>query len=202
MAFDEVQFPTTLSEKLQSGPALQTSVTGTPSGAEQRIEMQSRARLYFSLEPTYMDEEEMTEILGFFRARRGRSRGFRLRDESDYVATQEALTNPYPSAGMQLVKTYSSGGQSEVRKIAKPVAGSVVLERNTGSGWATWASSGNWSLDATTGIVTITTPASGHLYRWSGEFDVPARFDTDRLNVKLSSGIVTGDAIPLVEVLL
>lgn len=202
MAFDEVQFPATLSEKVQSGPALLTNVTGTPSGAEQRIEMQSQARLYFSLEPSYLDEEEVTKILTFFRARRGKSRGFRLKDWMDFEATQEALTNPHPSAGMQLVKTYTSGGQSEVRNIAKPVAGSVVLERNTGGGWATWASSGNWSLDTTTGIVTITTPTAGHLYRWSGEFDVPVRFDTDRPNVKLTAGMPSGDAIPLVEVLL
>jgi hypothetical protein len=50
----------------------------------------------------------------------------------------------------QLIKTYGSGGHSSVRKIKKPVAGTVRLALD-----AVEQMSG-WSVDTTTGMVTFT----------------------------------------------
>lgn len=202
MAFDEVQFPVDIGEKALGGPFFTTVVVVTGSGAEQRVGTQSSARLEWQLSPGSLDESDALAVAMFFRARMGRLRGFRFRDWMDYQATQEALTNPYPLAAMQLVKTYSSGGVSEVRNIKKPIASTVIMERNTGGGWAAWSSGGNWSLDATTGVVTVTTPTAGHLYRWTGEFDVPVRFDSDKLKFSFEGGIWTGESLPIIEVLL
>jgi uncharacterized protein (TIGR02217 family) len=101
---------------------------------------------------------------------------------------------------MQLTKTYTSGGESEVRNILKPLESSVVLQRNTGAGWEVWGS--GWTLDDTTGVVTIASPTAGHEYRWSGEFYVPVRFDRDNLSINLEEGVPALDNLPIIEVLL
>lgn len=200
--FDEILLDPDLSEGAVGGGGWNTIIIETASGAEQRVALQSRPRGRWNLTNAELTQAQCIALIAFFHARRGRLRGFRFKDWTDYQATQEALVNPYPAAAMQLIKTYSNGGQSVVRDIKKPVSGSVTLERNTGSGYAAWAVGGNWTLDTTTGIVTITTPTSGHLYRWSGEFDVPVRFDIDQLPIAGEAAVVRSvDSIPLVELL-
>ena len=60
-----------------------------------------------------------------------------------------------------------------------------------------------WSLDGATGVVSFATaPALGAEVRAGFLFDVPVRFDTDRLDVELTSFEgAEAPAIPLVEIL-
>ena len=94
------------------------------------------------------------------------------------------------------MKRYESGAQAWVRRIGKPVAGSVRaalagVEQPSG-----------WSVDATIGIVSFAVaPGAGVLVTAGFEFDVPVRFDTDRLDVTWDLdrlGSIT--SIPLLEV--
>ena len=39
----------------------------------------------------------------------------------------------------------------------------------------------SWSLDATTGVLTIASAPTASTVTWAGSFDVPARFDIDHL---------------------
>ena len=97
----------------------------------------------------------------------------------------------------QLVTVASeSGAQASVRRIVKPVAGSVRVAL------ASVEALSGWSVDATTGIVTFgTAPAAGVLVTAGFEFDVPVRFDTDRLDVTWDLDRLGSIAsIPLVEV--
>ena len=59
-----------------------------------------------------------------------------------------------------------------------------------------------WTVDATAGVVTFgTAPAAGVLVTAGFEFDVPVRFDTDRLDVTWDLDRLGSIAsIPLVEV--
>ena len=62
----------------------------------------------------------------------------------------------------------------------------------------------DWSCDTTTGVVTFAEgaiPGEGAAVTAGYEFDVPVRFDSDRLEVNLTS-FAAGDipAIPLVEI--
>ena len=96
----------------------------------------------------------------------------------------------------QLVKRYASGAQSWTRAIAKPVAGSVRI-----------ALSGvdqpsGWSVDIATGVVTFSAaPGAGFANTAGFEFDVPVRFDTDRIQTSVAS-FQAGDVpnVPVVEV--
>ena len=60
----------------------------------------------------------------------------------------------------------------------------------------------DYSVDATTGVVTFdTAPAVGAAVTAGFLFDVPVRFDTDRLDVELTSfDAAEAPNIPLIEV--
>ncbi len=82
-----------------------------------------------------------------------------------------------------------------MRPIVKPVGGSV---RVAVAGVETSA----FACDTATGLVTFNTPPPAGAAITAGFlFDVPVRFDTDRLDVNLTS-FAAGDipSIPLVEI--
>ena len=83
-----------------------------------------------------------------------------------------------------------------MRPIVKPVAGTVRVARG-----GVEAVSG-WSVNATTGVITFAAaPGAGVLVTAGFEFDVPVRFDTDRLDVTWDLDRLGSIAsIPLVEV--
>lgn len=181
--FHEVQFPTDISQGCEGGPMYSTRVVETQSGAEQRVQQWSRGRTEWNF-PYERDDVAIRAIVKFFRARKGRAYGFRWKDWSDYAVTNEGLVNPSPGTAMQLIKTYSDAGGSEVRNIRKPVAGTVTLRKNGSA----FASGGNWTIDTTTGIVTLlAVPGGGDVFDWSGQFDVPVRFSEDKLSFKQES---------------
>ena len=100
------------------------------------------------------------------------------------------------TTAFQLVKRYESGAQAWVRRIVKPVTGTVRVARG-----GVEAMSG-WSVNATTGDRHLRgRPRRGVLVTAGFEFDVPVRFDTDRLDVTWDLDRLGSIAsIPLVEV--
>ena len=100
------------------------------------------------------------------------------------------------TVAFQLRKTYGASFDPYVRPISKPVAGTVTV---TVDGIATTA----FTVSETTGVVTFAAaPADGAVLLAEFEFDVPVRFDTDRLDIELSSfDAADAPAIPLIEVL-
>ncbi|MBS0271005.1 MAG: TIGR02217 family protein, partial [Proteobacteria bacterium] len=131
-----------------------------------------------------------------------------LREASRTFAGDAALaaldqvigTGTGAQAAFQLKKVYGSAFAPWTREIKKPVAATVKLavagaEQTAGT---------HFAIDATTGIVTFLAghiPASGQSITAGFEFDVPARFDTDKLEINLS-GFTSGAIpnIPIVEV--
>ena len=98
----------------------------------------------------------------------------------------------------QLVKTYRSGGQSYARPIRKPVAGSVRV----GVEQDELREGVDFELDPTTGLVTLAhAPAEGMRVLAGFEFDVPVRFDTDRIQTSVAS-FQAGEvpSVPVLEV--
>lgn len=101
-------------------------------------------------------------------------------------------------AAFQLVKTYASGGHSQVRRIAKPVAGTVRI----GLQGDEMSEGVHFTVDTATGIVTFATPpAVGETVTAGFEFDVPVRFGSDAIEVSVAS-FQAGDVpnVPVLEV--
>lgn len=110
---------------------------------------------------------------------------FRVRDWSDYQATNELLTvlGTGSLQTVQLTKLYEFGAYNYLRPIYKPAPGTVVLTAN-----GTPISS---TTDYTTGEVSFTASASAVL-RWSGEFDVPMFFSSDDFMASVDNRGVDG----------
>jgi uncharacterized protein (TIGR02217 family) len=206
MAFHEVRFPDDISRGARGGPERRTQVVELASGDEERNASWADSRRRYDAAYGIRRADDLAAVVAFFEARTGRLHGFRWKDWGDYrsglpsapvTPIDQALgTGDGDTETFQLVKRYESGAQAWVRRIVKPVAGTVRVARagvEQGSGW---------SVNTTTGIMTFdTAPGPGVLVTAGFEFDVAVRFDTDRLDVTWDLDRLGSIAsIPLVEV--
>ncbi len=198
MAFIETRFPSDIAYGSTGGPEYSTDVVITQGGYEQRNSNWSQARARYNVAHGVKTQAQLDMLIAFFRARKGRADGFRFKDWTDFQATAQAIgTGNGVATAFQLRKDYNNGSVTESRTITKPVTGtlSVYVDGVLQSG-------GSYSVNTTTGLVTLSSaPANGTAITATFEFDVPVRFDTDRLSVTLDTyGSHSWQDIPLVEV--
>ncbi len=197
MAFHEVQFPNDIAYGATGGPEFATSVVATASGYEQRNINWSSARGRWDVASGLKKQTQLDTLIAFFRARKGRAHGFRFKDWTDYKATAQPIgTGDGTNKSFQLSRTYSSGGSTDVRTITKPVSGTVKVYL------AGVLQVSGWSVNTTTGIITFTAaPGNGVAVAADYEFDVPVRFDTDRMAVTIEQiNLHHWSGIPIVEI--
>jgi len=190
-AFDDVLFPLALGREASVTPGWSTAVLTAAGGAEQRQAEWAGALTTYDVGPGVRGEAEMAELLGFFRARMGRARAFRLRDPFDSEGVDELLgSGDGATRRFALVRRYGE----VVRRITRPVAGSVGLSVGGVATQGFAVEPGGW-------IVLDRAPAMGVPVRASFAFDVPVRFAEDRLTVNRAT-YLAGEAasVPLVEV--
>lgn len=197
MAFIETRFPADISYGSAGGPEYSTDIVVTQGGYEQRNINWSQSRARYNVAYGVRTQTQLDALIAFFRARKGRADGFRFKDWTDYTATAQTIgTGSGSATTFQLVKKYTSGSITETRTITKPVSGAINIYVN-----GVLQTSG-YTASTVTGLVTFTTPpVNGHAVTATFEFDVPVRFDTDRLSAALENyGITSVQDIPLVEV--
>ncbi len=196
MAFVETQFPVDISFGSSGGPEYSTDIVVTQGGHEQRNINWAEARARYNVAHGVKNQAQLNELIAFFRARKGRADGFRFKDWTDFEAVAQVLgTGNGSKTQFQMIKRYTSGSVNEVRTITKPVTDTITIYLDSvpqGSGF---------TVDTTTGEVTFTmAPANGVVVSADFEFDVPVRFDTDRLSASLDSYLsYSWSEIPLVE---
>lgn len=198
MAFVEVRFPADIAYGSAGGPEYSTDVVISQSGYEQRNANWSQARARYNVAHGVKTQAQLDALIAFFRARKGRADGFRFKDWTDYkVASQVIGTGNGTATAYQLVKTYNSGSVTETRTVTKPVAITVKLYLN-----GVLQTGAQYSLNSTTGVITFASaPGNGVSITADFEFDVPVRFDTDRLSASIDSYATTSWMdIPLVEI--
>lgn len=214
MSFDEVRFPTEISFGAVGGPEYRTNIIEIFSGKEKRNQNWEDARARYQVAHELKNQTELDTIIAFFRARAGRARGFRFRDWTDYKLQSENIgTGDGSKTEFQITKTYTSGGQSDIRDITKIVTQSdsnsiSSSQGNTVTNWSVLVDTTeqtettDYTIDRNTGIITfVTAPSSGAVVYVNGEFDVPVRFDTDTMAATIDYHNSTSwDGIPIVEV--
>ena len=201
--FDDVLYPFALGRNTAVAPEFSTSVTVTASGHEQRNSLWSDARIHFDVGPGIRSENELAELIAFFRARRGAARGFRICDPFDHsshgMTGTPAMSDQLIGIGdgltadFQLIKSYGSGSEPQVRDITRPRR--ETLQVSVGDQEST-----AWTL-LDHGVIRFdSAPDAGVEIRAGFLFDVPVRFAEDRIDV---SGVnfAAGEApsIPLIE---
>jgi uncharacterized protein (TIGR02217 family) len=210
MPFHEIRFPTGVSLGASGGPERKTEIVALASGHEERNSPWAQSRRRYNAGYGVRSLDDIHDVIAFFEARRGRLHGFRWKDASDWKSCAPlgvpAATDQIIGAGdgvtavFELVKTYQSGGESYARAIRKPVSGSVIVAIDG----APQIEGTDFTVDATTGLVTFETgsiPAGETEVTAGFAFDVPVRFDTDRLDINLAA-FHAGEIpdIPIVEI--
>ena len=208
MAFHEVRFPANLSFGSIGGPERRTEIVALTNGFEERNSPWAHSRRRYDAGMGLRSLDDMSLLLAFFEARGGQLHGFRWKDWADY---KSGAPSAAPSFEDQLIgegdgirtefllcKSYDSGGISYARPITKPIQNSVRI----GVGGIERVPTIDFTIKHDTGLCTFTQPPEiGALITAGFEFDVPVRFDTDRIAVSVAS-FRAGDMpqVPIVEV--
>ena len=211
VGMDEVRFPQKIEFGFQAIPTWNTTVIVTASGFEQRNQNWENARRKFKAEYRQLPGDpfnDFDEVLAFWMGRRGRLRGFRFKDHTDYIATAQtcpqyndlnSLTADGVETEFQTAKLYDDGaGNAYRRVIKKPVLETGALSDpddpdaqvfvDTGGGPVLQTRTTNYTFDVTTGKITfVIAPAASAVVTWTGNFDVPVRFDTDDLPARVEN---------------
>jgi len=157
-SFLEIQFPADISYGSSGGPEFSTDITELDSGKEQRNINWSTSRARYNASHGIKLDEQLTELISFFRIVKGRAFGFRFKDWLDYKAENQIIgTGDNSKTEFQLKKKYIFETYEVERDIKKPVDGTVKLYLN-----ASLQSSG-FSIDYTSGLITFDTAPSPEL---------------------------------------
>lgn len=204
MAFDEVQFPPTVSYGARGGPRRITQIVELRSGFEQRNQAQQNSRRVYNASMGIRNLGNLHDVIEFWEARGGPLRAFRWKDWADYRSNRGrggvSATDVVLGAGdgtktaFQLLKLYTSGNQTYTRRIQKPVQNTVVIAFD-----GTTQSTG-FTIDHSTGIITFdVAPGNGVEVTAGYEFDVPVRFTNDSIEVSID-GFEAG-GVPAIDVI-
>lgn len=207
MSFHEVRFPPNLSFGSVGGPERRTEVVTLTNGFEERNTPWAHSRRRYDAGVGMRSLDDIETLIAFFEARRGQLYGFRWKDWSDYKSCPPSKDPAYLDQHLGegdgtrrvfgVTKRYESGAESYARPISKPVAGSVKV----GLGGDPKIETVDYTVDVTTGEVTfVNPPPLGAAVTAGFAFDVPVRFDTDRIQTSVAS-FQAGEVpnVPVVE---
>lgn len=209
-AFHEIRFPLSIGFGSSGGPERRTDVVLLASGHEERNSRWADSRRRYNAGTGVHSIADLHTLIAFFEERRGKLFGFRWRDRADWKSCEPDQAPDAAdlaigigdgvAAAFQVVKTYGSGIAPYQRKILKPVEATVLIavdgdEQSAGT---------DFSVNLATGVVTFLAghiPPEDAVVTAGFEFDVPVRFDTDRLDINLAS-FEAGEVpnIPIVEI--
>jgi uncharacterized protein (TIGR02217 family) len=202
MAVDDARLPEGVEQGAVGGPTYKTTVLPAASGDEQRVVEWDVARGEWDIGYGIRNKTDLLAVIAFFRAVMGRAYSFRFKDWSDFEATNESFgTGNGTTTIFQLHKTYASLDlsavveRSIVRSIYLPVPSTLVIKDNG-------STVSSYTVLAGGRIQFNTAPLNTHALTWTGEFDVAARFDVDKLNVSMTmADLGTVRGIRVIEVL-
>lgn len=208
MAFHEIRFPASLSFGSVGGPERRTEVVTLANGFEERNTPWAHSRRRYDAGLGLRSLDDIEALIAFFEARRGQLFGFRWKDWADYkscaASKDVAFDDQVIGEGdgqtrvFALIKTYVSGGFSYARPVRKPVSGTLRV----GLGGDPAREGVDYTVDLTTGEIRFEfAPDEGTTVSAGFEFDVPVRFDTDRIQTSVAS-FQAGEVpnVPVVEV--
>jgi uncharacterized protein (TIGR02217 family) len=205
MAFHDVSFPANLSFGSIGGPERRTEIVTLANGHEERNTPWADSLRRYDAGLGMRSLDDVAVLTAFFEARAGQLHAFRWKDWADH---KSSLPSDAPAASDQqlgigdgtrttfrLQKRYASGPYGYDRAITKPVEGTVIVAIDGDTVTA-------WSCDHDRGTVTFDAPpANGAMVTAGFEFDVPVRFDVDRIAISVDS-FEAGQVpdVPVVEV--
>jgi uncharacterized protein (TIGR02217 family) len=214
MAIPDYRLPEGIEKGASGGPDFRTLIQESAAGQEQRIITWAQCRAKYDIAYGILHSDDplgnYQAVLTLFYGHVGRAYPFRFKAWNDYQVGSERIgTGDGVTTQFQLAKTYDpskillgfNGPLHYLRDIVLPVASSLVISLlNTVSHVSTPTTA--YTL-AAGGLITLASaPSSTTEVWWSGEFDLPMRFDVDHLPVVMNEAdLVHIGSIQLREVI-
>lgn len=208
MNFHEIRFPANLSFGSVGGPERRTEIVTLANGFEERNSSWADSRRRYDAGVGMRSLDDIETLIAFFEARKGQLYGFRWKDWTDYKSCAPSKDVAFDdqiigigdgiTKAFQLSKTYRSGFETYKRMITKPVVGSVKIAVSEDQ----MAETVHFEVNEKTGWISFgSAPDEGVSISAGFEFDVPVRFDADRIEMSLAS-FSAGEipTVPVVEV--
>lgn len=182
-AFVEERFNTEFRYGLIGGPQFNNTIIQVHSGVEQVNINWTESLGKWALGQELYSRAEIDYLISFFNARLGRAVGFRFKAWEDFECSISQGIIKDTVNGPQLYKRYVTPGGTFVDKIVqKPVTTGARIPLRVFQADGTTLVPGAVVASAT-GIVSGATSSM----KWVGEFDKPARFDTDTFQCEFMS---------------
>ena len=188
MAFKETpRFPDGLAAGSKFGPGYSTAIARNIGGFEANNQNWSMPLYEGDVGYGVRSQAELDDLLAFFHGVAGMHNGFRFKNWNDFAATAaQGTLVAIDATHWQMYKTYTFGALATARKISKPLAGATI------------AGGGSYSYSTVTGIITKLSGAAPT--SWTGEFDVPVRFNIDKMLPQwVSFELYDWSSIPILE---
>lgn len=208
MTIQAWRLPEGIEKGSQFSPTFQNVIQEAISGNEQRFAQWTKCRgtgdISYGLLNSTDSDDDFRAIVAIYRACFGSLLPFRFKDWSDYYVTNENFgTGDGSTLAFQLTKTYDPS------LVLLGVAGSVLYVRDI----TLLATTPVIKVDGVTktvvtdynivnGIVTFTSaPANTKALTWTGEFDVPVRFDGPLNIIMNERDLLAIGSLPIREVI-
>lgn len=174
-----------------------TSIVKTDSGHEVVNIRHAQNQLAYDI--SYPTDDYTGQVAAAVKAMWKASRGgipflFRDWDPVNSELTNEVIgVKDGTTTKFQITKTWTVGGQSQVRKITRPVSPIVVKLNGV-------VLNSGYTVDYTTGIITFSSPTGTETISVSGTYDIPVRFDGGYEATGLAAFLEHIDNLTLIEV--
>lgn len=195
MTFRNQPLDRCISDGAVGGPEFLTIISQNEGGNETRDSLRSQALGSWDVSYAARREARWRPLRAFFLVVGGRRDTWPFRDPLDYICdTDDVVLTTLSASTRQIYKRYRVGGLTYDKKIVLPVSPITVL------------GSGSYTVDYTTGIITINAGAAPTGVA-TFEFYKLCRFDTDAMKARQvthkrdGTMIVEWAGIPIVEVL-
>lgn len=195
MSFDDVRLSTDIEVGARGGLGFKTNIKELGSGHEKRNADWSQVRGEWDVGYGAQDIATLQAIRDFHLARQGKHRGFRFRDHFDYQGAMENLgVGDASETNFQLRRQYMSGPTTYNRTITRPVLGTVQM-------FLDGVEESSFTVNLSTGVVTFSSaPGNNVVVTATFDFDVPVRFDVDRIDMTMETlQTARSPVIPIVQ---
>jgi uncharacterized protein (TIGR02217 family) len=183
MTFLEQRLELGLNYGASYGPRFNTAIATSANGIEQRRAIWSQPLITIQLGDRRVNQTELDYLLAFHASVKGAFAGFRIRDWSDYKSGWQPIgTGNGTLQSWQLIKAYTVAGVTVTRAIAKPIDGTLKVFLDGDEVLV------GWSCDYNQGILytELTGPIAATF-----DFDVPVRFEQDKIDFIYEAGTGT-----------
>ncbi|KJV68977.1 DUF2460 domain-containing protein [Candidatus Neoehrlichia procyonis] len=197
MLFSEARFPEDISYGSIGGPEFSTSIIECYNGHEQRKINRCYPRNKYNVVYGIKSNIQLSNLIEFFYAHKGKAIPFRFKDWSDYQGINQCIgIGNGTQKDFQLIKVYTIGNNSYTRIINKPIINTVKIYVNN------ILQNDQYTINSYNGQIKFLVPPNNKApIHAEYEFDVLVRFNTDYLPCSVDNHqSYSCNNIPLIEV--